>query len=545
MKLKSLLLGLSAAALMGASAHAATTIYVTGSTAYRAPAIAAIINFLNNNTNGNVVKAAIKTNDTTATAADLFGASTGLYENSDASIIIETSFNGSAAGLVDLVTANTEKYIDPTQVTPTQLTITGLAGPNGGTGTQAYGAPYSSPATVLQTPLVSFSDTFYNSVAATVNNAIIHTGGITDANGTITKGPQFTAQINAGHLGHAGTSALAGAQDAVGIVPFAWYLGNSSNTTLQPLFQAAITNITQNTAASLIAGPTPIKLFSGSTSLTGNVFLVGRNEDSGTRVEAFAEAQKGFAPFPIQWELDFSSGATNNTGTLTLSADSGNTISEYNSYSPNFTTSLPTGGVKSGSDAVVLTAYQFEDDAALYTQSKIAWDTEGHSGYAGGSDVANVLLADNHNADTIASSFDGGGDSYTGDAVFVGYLGWADGYNLLNPTGYTSTAKQLNFNGVQPTVANVQNGSYTFWGFEHMYYMASGSTSNVLTGGTTQGTALYDINSIADSIFQTYAATNSVGATDATMAEAPTVAGILYNTVNVTRTQEGQPVKSK
>jgi hypothetical protein len=29
------------------------------------------------------------------------------------------------------------------------------------------------------------------------------------------------------------------------------------------------------------------------------------------------------------------------------------------------------------------------------------------------------------------------------------------------------------------------------------------------------------------------------------MAEAPTVAGILYNTVNVTRTQEGQPVKSK
>ncbi len=536
MKLKSLLLGLTAAALTSAAAHAQTVIYVTGSTAYRAPAVAAILNYLNSNTSGNVVNGAFAVSSpvSPSTASDLFGSSNGIYENSSGSIVVETNFTGSAAGLVDIVIGNTQKFLATTGFSLSPINITGIVGPGG---TQTYGTEVAkSFITNSQVPNLSFSDTFYTTVAASINNANIE-NTITDPNGNIVTAKQLNQQILAGRLKNAGSASAAGAQDAVGIVPFAWFLGNSSSST-----KSGITNVTQQAAASLITGATPVQLFTGSTAVSGNVYLIGRNEDSGTRVEAFAEAQKGFVANPKQYELTFSSGGTNNSGNITFSNGSDNGSGSPRTTSEVFGTStLQTGGVDKTTptaiDAVVSGAVQFEDDAALYTQPNIAWDLTGHSGYAGGGDVANVLLSDNANPGSVSG--------LTGNAFFMGYLGFADGYGLLSPKNYASNAVECSYNGVAASVANIQNGSYTLWGFEHMYYIQSGSTPNVVTSGSTTQTV---INGIADLIFGTYADTTSAGTQNPDgLTGTPNIppAGILYSTSLVTRTQEGQPVKLK
>jgi hypothetical protein len=66
------------------------------------------------------------------------------------------------------------------------------------------------------------------------------------------------------------------------------------------------------------------------------------------------------------------------------------------------------------------------------------------SGFGSGSNVANVLNA------TFG----------TGDDSIIGYLGASDW-----PTTPAGNAVELSFNGVTYSVANLRNGSYTFWGY--------------------------------------------------------------------------------
>jgi hypothetical protein len=503
MKLKNLILGVAAAALMGGSAHATVTLYVVGSTAYRPAATAAILAYLYANTTGGVVNAS--TNATSGSTANILKASRAIYENSNASIIVETNWTGSAAGLVDLVTANAtgDFFLDPSMTTPTQLVIPGLTGASNATA--EYGTLNAS---ALKTfvPNLTFSDSFNTSVASAVSTATLSAsvGGASNA-------AQLAALVQGSNVSPAGDSNGPDGTDAVGIIPFAWYAGNSSVT------NAALTNVTQETAAALIAGPTPLSLFTGNSADSGsNVFLIGRNEDSGTRIAAFAEAQQGFGGAPDQFELAFSN--SQQTGTLTLA--SGNTT-------------IPTGGASASGQATVIASgsKDFEKDAYLYTETKITWDLTGHSGYAGGGDVANVLLALNPGNLTID------GDP---KALFIGYLGWADGYGLTNPSAGTSNGYPLAYNGVTAGVPAIQNGSYTYWGYEHCYYLTSGSNAI----GSNQSVA----DGIADDVFNTYGTTftpsqmAAITNLSAASLTAPPPAGILFNSVNVQRSQEGAPV---
>ncbi|MEO5913112.1 MAG: hypothetical protein ABIS50_02690 [Luteolibacter sp.] len=64
-----------------------------------------------------------------------------------------------------------------------------------------------------------------------------------------------------------------------------------------------------------------------------------------------------------------------------------------------------------------------------------------------------------------------GGSPVGSDAFFVGYVDATEGVAAV-----AEGAKMLSFNGVPYTVANVKNGSYTFWGYEQLY-LVSGATA--------------------------------------------------------------------
>jgi hypothetical protein len=498
MKLKSLLFGLSATTFLGGSAYAQTVLYVVGSTAYRPAATAAIIAYLSANSSGGAVNGASTSSASPATAGGLFGAGNGYFTNSSGSIVVKTNWTGSAAGLVDVVSANaTQDFFIPTGTTLSPIVIPGLDASSGAT--PSYGAQVASSAvTENDIPNLTFSDSFKASVAGAVSTATL-SGSV----GTATKANQLAALINGTNVQNAGTSAGAGNQDAVGIIPFAWYAGNGASS--------GITNVTQESIASLIAGPTRLNFFTGNSGDVNNyVFLIGRNEDSGTRIGGFAEAQQGFGKGCDQFELTFS--GTSTMGKITTSSGT--------------TTTLPTGGIA----ATVSGGMDFTSTAKLYTEPKVGWNTSGHSGYASGGDVANVLLAKNSSPGTLNI------DGYGGNEYLIGYLGFADGYGLTNPSSGSSTGYALTYNGVAGTVANIQNGEYTYWGYEHMYYVTSGTNAI----GANQGAA----DGIADLVFNTYASTNGNGVTapSTDQVEKPPVAGILYNTVGPTRTQEGAPL---
>jgi len=54
----------------------------------------------------------------------------------------------------------------------------------------------------------------------------------------------------------------------------------------------------------------------------------------------------------------------------------------------------------------------------------------------------------------------------------IGYLGRADAANIA------ASASQISFDGIPYSTANVENGAYEIWGYEHMYNRAGGLSPN-------------------------------------------------------------------
>ena len=515
MKLKSLLLGLSAAALMGVSAHATVTLYIVGSTAFRPAATAAIIAYLAQNPGSgtaNVVNGVCVTSDNPPTENDLFTSGNQIFTNADGSIVVKTSWTGSTAGLVDLAAGTADNFI-PNTATTSSISIypinnTDSTGASNSFGSNIVKGSYTAETDV---PNLTFSDSYNTSVASALSGARGTAPGYSSLS-------LLQSAISAAN--YAGTSAGAGAQDAVGIIPFAWYAGNCSASASGTITPSDFKGVTQESISSLIGGITPLPFFTGNAAESSDyVALIGRNEDSGSRIAAFREAQQGFSPSDHQYAITLNNNQT--TGTLTLSSG-GSTI---NTGGVTYTSSTQTT-----SQATDASAAQFQSTAQLYTEKTLGWGTPGHSGYASGGDVTNVLLADNNQPDVMATSL-----GKTGNAYFIGYLGWADGYGLTNPVHGTSNGYQLTYNGVTPSVANIQNGTYSFWAFEHMYYLTTGSVGNLI--GTNKTAA----DGIADLVFSTYACTNAFGTTASSSNQGitPPVAGILFSTVPLKRGTEG------
>ena len=129
MKLKSLILGLSAAALMGGSAAQANTLYIVGSTAYRPAATAAIIAYCRSK--GGSVTATFNASagsSNSATITNIFKASKALFVSGDGTLSVYTNWTGSAAGIIDLVAGadTSDTFINGTSAAPTTLDLPGI-----------------------------------------------------------------------------------------------------------------------------------------------------------------------------------------------------------------------------------------------------------------------------------------------------------------------------------------------------------------------------------------------------------------------------------
>jgi hypothetical protein len=101
----------------------------------------------------------------------------------------------------------------------------------------------------------------------------------------------------------------------------------------------------------------------------------------------------------------------------------------------------------------------------------------GNAGYSSGSSVKNAMNA-----------------TYSG-GILIGYLGASD---------FASSGVELTWNGVPYSTANIQNGSYSFWGYLHMNRMNSltGAALNFYNAlktdiiNTPVDTGLLEINSM-------------------------------------------------
>jgi len=196
----------------------------------------------------------------------------------------------------------------------------------------------------------------------------------------------------------------------VGIVPFTFEKGYSSSpdTAWSDFHNVTTAAFNQNLSAGDLYNANNYTGVAADSS--DGVAIVGRNLGSGTRVNTLLNAQYGVTT-PIKQEAFGSSYPSGTPGVLTFT---------------------------SGSYAAGQTLVSY-----------------GNDGFDGGSSVQKELNIDGH----------GCGD------VVIGYLGVSDGQNAVNPAKAgvsTQLAIPLTFNGVYESDIGVINGTYTFWGQEHL-----------------------------------------------------------------------------
>lgn len=194
-------------------------------------------------------------------------------------------------------------------------------------------------------------------------------------------------------------------------------------------------------------------LLKGSYTFGGAaVYAIGRDEDSGTRLGAY----------------EIASGGTDN-------GDIG--------PGPTYP-SVPKQYQFAASGTPTLWAAPVTVDGYTYSNA-------GHSGYSSGSSLASAL----NTATTVP---------------YVAYLGLTDAANV------NSGSNGLEFNSHAYSAANVESGSYTFWGYEHLLFLS-----------TLSGTAL----SVAQQL-ETYVAANA------------TVSGVAVSSMKVHREGDGTAILS-
>jgi len=402
---------LLAGLLAVASAHlasAATTIRITGSTAFRAATYSAIDHILNSGYTSAFTGASVSS----AGQAIFSGTTvTGNYP-----VVIKTSFSGSVGGIQSV-----------TQQINTLVWLKDSVLPgSGSTANVSTSIPGNVETAIAD---VTMSDSIQNS--------------------TTYRSPALT-------------------KIKVGVVPFVWVRNNGAPST--------ISNITPLLARSLLSYGAPLSMFSNNASdASMMVFPIGRDQDSGTRLAAFAETGYGTLTPPGQYKVNLS----------------GTTITSAELYPVN-------------------------------TVLGVTYDI-GTSGYASGSNVKTALNATGSDTapvyDTTSGAIGSGATLISSGAWYVGYLGTSDasgvtGVTVNDTTGWTGSA--LTYNGVPYSPTNVREGSYTFWTYEWLMYRNSGTNALTGTGKT-----------VADQL------ANKILTVDAA------VSGILVSTMHVSRAVEG------
>lgn len=384
MKKQALIAAASVAVLgLAAQVNAQTSVYVTGSTAFRSQAVAAIEAAFDTGVTNIVTRGG--TDEHSATYAILSGFVSG------APFRVYTLWSGSEAGLAALsgTTVPDTDFNGNADTLPNDVcyfllpTVTGASSSN----------PTSSETnTTSQAPDLSYADT---------SKAV-----------SFSKSASFTTFSNT----------------VVGVVTFTYTKCTNSNAGFA--VWSHLTNITHDQCKVEFGGPQTAAFFTGIAADTNyNVYLVGRNKGSGTRVNVLADNGYGIATPVDQWVVD-PKGTT--TGVL----------------SPPF---VATGAV----DATI-PGYQLVEI--------------NNAGFESGGNVSADLSIDGCSASVDPISGNTG-------VITIGYLGIPDASK--NSLG---TSQWLTLNGVFESDDAIAQGQYTYWGYEHLYGK-SGLSGSQLTYG--------------------------------------------------------------
>lgn len=385
--LKSFAVGIITVALAGISS-AQTVIHISGSTAFRAALNNAIVDIMN----PGYLIAGSSTNYESATQLVVSGTTkVGNYP-----VVIKTSLQGSAGGVQSLA-----------QQSP-QITFSGSSG-------------------WLQTSLAT-TTTITTAVAASASN--------TD--------PAAPADICLADSFQASTFAYGSGftqlkETKVGVVPFFYVMGCSNDTTVQASL-SSVTSISAQQIKLLLSAGLPLSLLTGKDAdASVTMYPIGRDEDSGTRIVAFAEPGFGVFGSPVQYAPGFGGSISNNvTFPISFPASANaNTITGIMPYPAN-------------------------------TVNGLSFPV-GHSGIKSGGDVAKTIYTP---VDINAR------DQFGGKFGIITYLGAGDAQSAIKSP---STAFVLNYNGVSgqlalsgdpipSTATNITNGAYTFWSYELLDY---------------------------------------------------------------------------
>ena len=369
------------------AAHAQQEVLITGSTAFRANTLNAILNIMDPGyTYGWVGSGAYNA----STYAIIKGSVGGN------AVTIKTHFSGSEGGNQTVSGQVPIVFLDNTSTTSPPPGTSGLPDPTG-----------SGP---MEVPDIAMSDTFQSS-SFFFGTYFGHNYPALNASNTTTGLP--VGQI-------------------VGVVQFKWMGGRS--------IPAGLRNMTSQLARDLYgSGKAALALWTGlSTDHNTNVYAIGRDFDSGTRLTTFAETGIGSKAVVKQY---FPYDASNN-----VINTAGGTIDHLALTPAGSVNGIPYG--------------------------------PGNGGYSSGGNQAK-----------------GTNNFPPANSLLIGYAGTndADPQITNNPsTGCT----ELSYNGVTLGIPEnpslIEEGAYTFWGYEHLYYRDA-------TAGVVKSTA----DTLALQIFNT------------------------------------------
>ena len=231
---------------------------------------------------------------------------------------------------------------------------------------------------------------------------------------------------------------FAPANGIVGVVPFVWVAGAADSA-------GKITNISSNQVLQLMSTGLNEAQITGNINDENNGILpTGRDPDSGTRFNALADSGYnvvGAAPTPVvQYYVNTSGG--------------GSTVTEFASET------LPTLGAVGA----------------------------GNAGYSSGSAVATDL--ENANTNNATNN---GVNNTANQSILIGYVSEGDGATAVQAN---TGAHFVSWNGVSygsysgGTVTYnrtlIDNGTYTFWGYEHEYYRSGNADAAIANALSAQ-----------------------------------------------------------
>ncbi len=520
MKTVTRLFSLLAVAGLACTASATdTTVYFTGSTAYRQQTHQAILKYLKAQSVDAAANTANLTSDTANNAAGskfgyvganwrgagsatfirVFAVASGSFAIGDR-LIVKTTWNGSEKGI--------QAVTDPTK------TVTFL------------------PA--------SYDLTTDATLTATGTTSLTTTGGdVQPADACMSDTYQSNSIFTSPTLSEA--KANGSLRAPVGVVPFFWVLQKIPAGSA--LLTNPITNISPNMIQSLYknGGYTSAMLLSGSAAHAGiRIYALGRDIDSGTRVNAFAESGVGITQTVKQWRPNVVSGSVAAYSTVPGT-------NTYNYPASSKTLTLATGAVANialgmvvtgpdipvsvtGSDVIVgsinaaATPPTFTLIDSVTSADVLTTNVSTVTGTTGIAIAANGTLGQVAGAETSGTSASWGfypGQTINGVATptlgkggensggtVAGYLGATStdnqGYGIAYlGSGDTNTAigtgaTILSYDGVAITTssfANIQNGTYKFWSLEHLFYNASTLAAIKQTVCDGIGTQIYTTDS--------------------------------------------------